>query len=196
MWRILESPLDARCIITDAAGARELRCRRGDLLRVAGARNLSFGAGVTALEVQAAFSPHNGRAEETARKLLAARERDTRAAWLRDSAMSVEVWTLPAMSYLEPDGETCHVLMALTPGVAVDGAPLSRGDAVFIPAEGRSVTLTGGGAQLVAAYPDLVPTRIWKTPRPPKPAASALHLALQSAKHAAQVEVDHHRRAA
>ena len=88
--------------------------------------------------------------------------------------MSVELWTLPKLSYLEPDGETCHVLMALTPGVAIDGHALSRGEAIFLPAEGRRVAMTGEGAQLVVAYPDLVPTEIWKRPRPPRPAALAL----------------------
>jgi len=69
------------------------------------------------------------------------------------------------------------VLAALTPGVSVDGQMLARGEAIFLPAEGRRVTLSGRGAQVVVAYPDLVPTEIWKHPHPPTPAARALDLA-------------------
>jgi hypothetical protein len=92
--------------------------------------------------------------------------------------MSVEVWTLPEVSFLEPDGETCHVLMALAPGAAIDGEVLSRGDAVFLPANGRRAVLTGKGAQLIVAYPDLIPTQIWKHGHAPKPAALAVDPAL------------------
>jgi hypothetical protein len=176
LWRILEAPLDARVNIYGAEGAppRAMRCRRGDLIRVGAGARLVFPASVTALEARANFTPTNAPSAARAQKLLAASEKRHRAAWLRDPAMSIELWTLPKLSFLEPDGETCHVLMALTPGVTIDGHALSRGDAIFLPAEGRRVSMTGEGAQVVAAYPDLVPTEIWKRPQPPRPAALAL----------------------
>lgn len=175
LWRILEAPLDAKVNIYGGEGPpRAMRCRRGDLIRVGPGAQIVFPASVTALEARANFMPTNAPSAARAQKLLAASEKRHRAAWLRDPAMSVELWTLPKLSYLEPDGETCHVLMALTPGVTIDGHVLSRGDAIFLPAEGRRVTVTGEGAQLVAAYPDLVPTEIWKRPQPPRPAALAL----------------------
>jgi hypothetical protein len=176
LWRILEAPLDAKVNIYDDEGAppRAMRCRRGDLFRVGAGARLVLPASVTALEARANFTPRNTPSAARAQKLLAASEKRHRAAWLRDPAMSVELWALPKLSYLEPDGETCHVLMALTPGVIVDGHVLNRGDAIFLPAEGRRVSMTGEGAQVVAAYPDLVPTEIWKHPQPPRPAALAL----------------------
>jgi|GEM_PF-2261066 len=176
LWRILEAPLDAKVNIYYGEGAppRAMRCRRGDLLRVGAGARLVFPSSVTALEARANFTPSNAPSAARAQKLLAASEKRHRAAWLRDPAMSVELWTLPKLSYLEPDGETCHVLMALTPGVAIDGHALSRGDAILLPAQGRRVAMTGEGAQLVVAYPDLVPTEIWKHPQPPRPAALAL----------------------
>lgn len=176
LWRILEAPLDAQLNIYDAEAAppRTMRCRRGDLLRVGAGARLVFPATVTALEARANFTPTNRPNAARARKLLAASEKRHRAAWLRDPAMSVELWTLPKLSYLKPDGETCHVLMALTPGVMIDGHALNRGDAIFLPAEGRRVAMTGEGAQVVVAYPDLIPTEVWNHPQPPSPAALAL----------------------
>jgi len=180
LWRIIEAPLDAKVIIYDAEGAppRVVRCRRGDALRVSAGARLVFPSGVTALEMRANFTPSNAPNAARAQRLLAATEKRHRAAWLRDPAMSVELWTLPKLSFLEPDGETCHVLMALTPGVMIDGEALNRGDAIFLPAEGRRVSMTGQGAQVVAAYPDLIPTQIWKHSHPPKPAALALDPAI------------------
>jgi hypothetical protein len=180
LWRIIEAPLDAKVNIYDAGGAppRAERCRRGDLLRVGAGARLVFPSGVTALEARANFTPSNAPNAARAQRLLAASEKRHRAAWLRDPAMSVELWTLPKLSFLEPDGETCHVLMALTPGVMIDGQPLNRGDAIFLPAEGRRVAMTGQGAQVVVAYPDLIPTQIWKHSHPPKPAALALDPAM------------------
>jgi len=176
LWRILEAPLDAEVNIYGGDGAppRAMPCRRGDLVRVGAGARLVFPASVTALEARVNFTARNAPSAARAQKLLAASEKRHRAAWLRDPAMSVELWTLPKLSYLEPDGETCHVLMALTPGVTIDGHALSRGDAIFLPAEGRRTSMTGEGAQVVAAYPDFVPTEIWKHARPPRPAALAL----------------------
>jgi hypothetical protein len=180
LWRILEAPLDAKVNVYDTEGAapRAVRCRRGDLLRVGPGARLVFPSGVTALEARANFAPANAPNAARAQRLLAASEKRHRAAWLRDPAMSVELWTLPKLSFLEPDGETCHVLMALAPGVRIDGQILNRGDAIFLPAEGRRVSMTGQGAQVVVAYPDLVPTEIWKHSPPPRPAALALDPAM------------------
>lgn len=176
LWRVLEAPLDSEVHVYGAESAppRTMRCRRGDLLRVGAGARLVFPSGVTALEVRGNFTPTNAPSVARAQKLLAASEKRHRAAWLRDPAMSVELWTLPRISHLEPDGETCHVLMALTPAVMIDGRVLNRGDAIFLPAEGRRVSMAGEGAQVVVAYPDLVPTEIWKHPQPPRPAALAL----------------------
>jgi hypothetical protein len=176
LWRVLESPIDASLDLYshEAAAPKQMRCRRGDLLRVSDGAQLVFPAGVTCLEVRANFTPSNQPHPQRVQRLLAPLEKKHRTTWLRDPALSVEAWTLPELSFLEPDGETCHVVMALTPGVAIDGEALSRGDAVFVPAEGRRVTLTGKGAQVAVAYPDLVPTQIWKHVHAPKPAALAL----------------------
>ncbi len=176
LWRFLESPLDGAVTLyeSDQAQPRQVRAKRGDLLRVPHEAKIVLPAGMTALEARANFAPNNQPSAERAQRLLAASEKKHRDAWLRDPAMSVELWTLPELSFLEPDGETCHLIMALTPGVCVDGEALSRGDAVFLPAEGRRAVLSGRGAQIVVAYPDLIPTSIWKTPHTPKPAALAI----------------------
>ncbi len=176
LWRILESPLDGAVTLyeNDRTRPRQVRARRGDLLRVAHEAKLVLPAGMTALEARANFAPNNQPSAQRAQRFLAASEKKHRDAWLRDPAMSVELWTLPELSFLEPDGETCHLIMALTPGVTLDGEPLSRGDAVFLPAEGRRAVLTGRGSQIVVAYPDLIPTSIWKTPHTPRPAALAM----------------------
>jgi hypothetical protein len=180
VWRMLESPLDGAVSLYEGAASapRQIRCRRGDMLRVSDAARLVFSGGMTALEARANFLPSNHPAARRAQRLFPARERKHRTTWLRDPAMSVELWTLPEVSFLEPDGETCHVLLALTPGVCIDGIPLSRGDALFLPAEGRRVPVTGRGAQVAVAYPDLVPTNIWTHGHAPKPAALAVDPAL------------------
>lgn len=176
LWRIIESPLDN--VLTardhDDAPVRRYRARRGDMFRAEPGVSLSFGGDVTALEVRANFSPANRMGPPHLRRLERAPERAARETWFRDAALSVECWTLPEMSSLEPDGETCHILMALTPGVAIDGRPLHRGDAVFLPAEGRRCLITGRGAQILASYPDIAPTEIWKPVRPPRPASLAV----------------------
>jgi hypothetical protein len=175
LWRVLESKLGARVEASDGHGLRRPACRAGDLFRASAHTRLRFDAGVSALEVAAAFAPAN-RVETTApiTRVDPADETRPRVVWFRDPALSVEVWRLPPVSRLEPDGETCHLLMALTPGASLDGAPLDPGQAVFVPAYGRTLTLTGAGAKVLVAYPDLVPTMIWTTTPPPDPAADAL----------------------
>ena len=156
---------------------RQVRARHGDLLRVSDPAHIVFPGGMTALEVRANFVPNN-QPPRGVRRLWAFSEKKHRVAWLRDPAMSVELWTLPELSFIEPDGETCHTLTALTPGASIDGAALSRGDTVFVPAHGRRLTLTGRGAQLLVSYPDLLPTSVWKHGHAPKPAAMAVDPAL------------------
>lgn len=179
LWRVMESPLDAALHVYDRqdTAPRQVRARHGDLLRVSDPAHIVFPGGMTALEVRANFVPNN-QPPRGVRRLWAFSEKKHRVAWLRDPAMSVELWTLPELSFIEPDGETCHTLTALTPGASIDGAALSRGDTVFVPAHGRRLTLTGRGAQLLVSYPDLLPTSVWKHGHAPKPAAMAVDPAL------------------
>lgn len=175
-WRLVEAPLDGVVTAREREGApmRRLRARRGDMFRAKPGTSLSFGADMTALEVRANFAPANDVEGPPLSRVVGTLDRAARETWFRDAALSVERWTLPEISFLEPDGETCHVLMALTPGVSVDGRALGRGEAVFLPAKGRRCVVTGRGAQVLAAYPDLTPTEIWKPVRPPRPAALAI----------------------
>lgn len=169
LWRVLESPIDAAVTVASPNGRiRRMRGRRGDILRVDGRMSLCFDADMAVMEVRPSFNPNNGAPRANpVRRLLASRERSERQTWLRDAALSVELWTLPESSVIQPDGETCHVLTALTPGVCVGGRSLARGQSVFVPAQGRAAVLTGHGAQLMVSYPDLVPTNIWRhTPHP------------------------------
>lgn len=176
MWRILEAPLDSVAGARDRDGAptRQLRARRGDMFRAEAGASLVFGGGVTALETRANFAPRNRAPQAQLRRLDSASDRTDRVTWFRDVALSVEQWTLPEVSFLEPDGETCHVLVALTPGAALDGRHLNRGDTVLLPAQGRRCVLSGRGAQVLIAYPDLAPTEIWKRVHAPGPAALAI----------------------
>lgn len=176
MWRMLEAPLDSVVGVRNRDGAptRQVRARRGDMFRAEAGASLAFGGGVIALETRANFAPLNWSPEAQLRRLDGAPDRAERATWFRDVALSVEQWTLPELSLLEPDGETCHVLVALTPGAALDGRQLNRGDTVLLPAQGRRCVLSGRGAQMLIAYPDLAPTEIWKRVHPPGPAALAV----------------------
>ncbi|MDX2277483.1 MAG: hypothetical protein NW206_18705 [Hyphomonadaceae bacterium] len=169
LWRVLESPLDAALTATFPDGrTRRMRWRRGDIMRVDDRVALGLDSGVVAIEVRPTFDPDNGAAHSKPfRRLIASREKSERQTMLRDPSLSVELWTLPATSTIQPDGETCHVLTALTSGVCIDGRELARGQSVFVPANGGAAVLTGHGAKLMVSYPDLVPTNIWRhTPHP------------------------------
>jgi hypothetical protein len=176
LWRILEAPFGARCE-GGVAGAKPdlLRCRTGDAFRACEGGRFKFRRGVTALEARSSFAPHNQRGDKAPILRLPSDPKQARATLLRDAALSVELWRLPEQSRLEPDGETCHVLMALSDGVALDGRALGKGEAVFIPACGRRTHLFGRGApRVLVAYPDLVPTAIWRhAPEPDRAAPSA-----------------------
>lgn len=173
-WRVLEAPLDAGLTIVGAQPRdRRTKSRCGDLFRIEGGAGVVLDAEVAALEVRPSFVPTNHVAPSMrVRRLVAQREDRERQVWLRDPALTVEAWTLPERSYIEPDGETCHVLTALTAGVALDGRVLARGESVFVPANGRRALLTGRGAQLMVSYPDLAPTTVWRHAPQPDPAAA------------------------
>ncbi len=177
-WRIIESPLDRALLLSEGKRARRVRCRRGDLFRIEGATRLGFDAGVAACEVRPQFLLENSPPPANPlRRILAHRNTSARQVWMRDAALSVELWTLPERSVLEPDGETCHVLTALTPGACIDGAPIARGQSVFAPANGDACVLSGHGATLMVSYPDLAPTNVWRTTPQPDPGAGALRQA-------------------
>lgn len=178
LWRVLESEADARLVVDGAdrrGRARRLRCRPGDLYRASDHAQLGFEGNVTALEARVGFAPSNAPVAPAFLPLLAPKPRGERATWMRDAALSVELWRVAGESRLVPDGETCHVLLALSPGASIDGRALGKGEAVLLPAEGRAAILSGAGAQLLVAYPDLVPTSIWRNgPEPDRPAAARL----------------------
>jgi hypothetical protein len=176
LWRVVESPIDAALTAAMPDGRiRRMRGRRGDILRVDDKVGLCFDAGVVAIEVRPAFHPDNGAPRvNPVRRVFASRERSQRQTWLRDAALSVELWTLPDSSTIQPDGETCHVLTALTAGACIDGRFLARGQSVFVPAHGRPAVLTGRGAQLMVSYPDLAPTDIWRQAPRPDPLPTAM----------------------
>ncbi len=162
VWRILEAKRGAGVSAGKIAGARtKFACKAGDTFLVSDDHALEFSPGVVALEVCTSFQPRNDRASAPIVRL---QDDAHRACFtlLRDPGLSVERWTLPAQSYLKPDGETCHVIVPLSDGVMVNGKTLARGSVAFLPAAGSSATLTGEGAQLIVAYPDMIPTRIWR----------------------------------
>jgi hypothetical protein len=179
LWRILEAQpgasIQSKSLTALRKAPRTWPCKADDLFRASDQAWLTLAAGVVALEARANFIPSNQPAQQAPFIPLEAPARAARRALLRDAALSVELWRLPEHSRLEPDGETCHVLMAMSDGVAVDGRALGKGEAVFIPADGRRVRLSGrGGAEALVAYPDIAPTSIWRHAPDPDPVAAAL----------------------
>jgi hypothetical protein len=172
LWRILEAAPDA--LIGPEGGRAPRACCTGQHYRASDVSGLVLSDGVIALETRASFLPTNTVAQAPALlPMISAFPRRTRQEWLRDRAMSIEHWTLPAESWLEPDGETCHVVMPLTDGVTCDGHRMDKGEAMFLPACGRSVHLSGAGARIIVAYPDRSPTSIWRHVDPPGRASAA-----------------------
>jgi hypothetical protein len=150
--------------------------RSGDRIRAYEGASVPLAAGSVALEVSSSFQPANEPEEGPSLIRLPPVSGRTRATLFREAGLSVERWRLPAWSRLVPDGETCHVVMALTRGVCVDGRFLHPGEAVFLPALGRAVDIAAqGSAKVLVAYPDTRPTAIWRhTPGPdPQPAMLA-----------------------
>jgi hypothetical protein len=170
LWTILE-PGSASLADDETAFHRP-----GDRIRAYEGAAVTFASGSVALEVSAAFLPTNHRREGPLTVRLPPVSARQRATLFRDAALSVESWMLPRWSRIVPDGATCHVLTALTSGIAVDGRVLVPGRAVFVPARGRPLDITADtiGARLVVAYPDATPTSIWRHTREPDPAAGRL----------------------
>jgi hypothetical protein len=170
LWTVLEPG-----IASIAAGDADFH-RPGDRIRAYEGATVTFAAGSVALEVSSAFQPSNQSEEGPCLIRLPPVSARARATLFRDAALSVEVWKLPEWSRAVPDGETCHVLMALTPGVTIDGRTLRPGHAVFIPACGRpfDITSADASAKAIIAYPDKTPTAIWRHSPGPDPVAGQL----------------------
>lgn len=165
--------------------------RTGERIRAYEGAEVELPSGSVGLEVSAAFLPDNKDSGLPSQIRLPPVSRRNRATLSREEALSTEMWTLPPSSRLTPDGETCHVLVALTPGVIVDGFRLRPGQAMFLPAWGRVSVLEAehAGAKVLMAYPDGKPTSIWQhvpgpdpipgfapRPRPLTPIAAAASL--------------------
>lgn len=114
--------------------------------------------------VYAAFQPTNRSPDGPSLISLPPVSRRVRATLVREDALSVEMWTLQPCSQLTPDGETCHVLVPLTHGIVLDDQPLKPGEAMFLPAWGRTDALGAdhAAARVVVACPDRTPTSIWR----------------------------------
>lgn len=170
LWMVLEPG------IASLAGDETVFHRPGDRIRAYEGAAVAFASGSVALEVGAAFLPTNDSREGPLVARLPPVSARQRATLFRDAALSVESWILPDWSRIVPDGETCHVLTALTPGIGVDGRALPLGRAVFVPAWGRPLDITADnvGAKLLVAYPDATPTSVWRQTREPDPAAGQL----------------------
>jgi hypothetical protein len=123
---------------------------------------LEFSAGIVAVEVRTSFQPRNDLKPISTAGRLSRDGKSGRSSLLRDPGLSVELWTLPAESFLRPNGETCHVIVPLSDGVRINGAALRKGVAALVSANADMTTLTGDGAKLLVAYPDLLPTDIWR----------------------------------
>ncbi len=150
--------------------------RGGERIRAYEGAEVPLPGGSVALEVSAAFLPRNQLEEAASMIRLPPVSRRIRATLAREDALSVEMWTLPPSSQLTPDGETCHVLVPLSRGIVLDDRPLKPGEAVLLPAWGRTVALGAehAAAKVVVAYPDRTPTSIWRHVPGPDPTPSLL----------------------
>jgi hypothetical protein len=150
--------------------------RTGERIRAYEGADVQLAGGCVALEVSSAFQPSNDGEDAPSLIRLPPVSRRTRATLAREDALSVEMWTLPPSSRLTPDGETCHVVVALTPGVAIDDRRLRQGEAVFLPGWGRAATIDAERplAKVLVAYQDRTPTSIWGYAPGPEPMPSVL----------------------
>lgn len=149
--------------------------RVGARIRAYEGAEIALAAGCVALEVSAAFQPNNEGDGEPSLICLPPVSNRIRATLFREASLSVETWNLPERSRLVPDGETCHVIMPLTQGVAIDGRGIHPGESVFLPAWGRPVEVTARvGAKALVAYPDRTPTAIWRHLSAPDPIGGLL----------------------
>jgi hypothetical protein len=150
--------------------------RPGERIRAFEGAAVTLAGGSVALEISSTFLPVNDGAGRPLAIRLPPVSTRARATLFRDASLSVESWLLPEWSRIVPDGETCHVLTAMTPGVMVDGRRLSPGHAVFIPAWGRALDIAAAsaGAKVAVAYPDVRPTSVWRHTPGPGPTAGQL----------------------
>jgi hypothetical protein len=150
--------------------------RPGDRIRAYEGAAVTLAAGSVALEISSTFLPTNDGCEGPLVVRLPPVSSRARATLFRDPSLSVESWLLPDWSRIVPDGETCHVLTAMTSGVTVDGRRLSPGQAVFVPAWGRPLDITAArvGDRVAVAYPEFRPTSVWRHTPGPDPAAGQL----------------------
>jgi hypothetical protein len=190
LWHVLE-PGDPPTI---AASNTDVRHKPGQRIRAFEGASVPLAKGCVALEISSTFQPTNRLMSGPAIARLPSVSARTRATLFRDAALSVETWMLPQRSLVEPDGETCHVLVALTSGIAIDGRELRQGEAMFIPAWGRPLQIAGSRAKALVAYPDQTPTTIWRhvpgpdpvpgmlpKPEPVRPSAMAISLSPEPA---------------
>jgi hypothetical protein len=150
--------------------------RPGERIRAFEGAAVTLAGGSVALEISSTFLPVNDAVDRPLAIRLPPVSTRARATLFRDASLSVESWLLPDWSRIVPDGETCHVLTAMTPGVIVDGRRLPAGHAVFIPAWGRPLDITAAtaGAKAAVAYPDARPTSVWRHTPGPGPNAGQL----------------------
>jgi hypothetical protein len=167
-WTILEPGV--------SGGAESARHRPGERIRTYEGAEVSLAAGSVAIEVSPTFIPANASNLEPQVITMPPVSYRARASLVREDALSVETWLLPEWSRVVPDGETCHVLTALSQGVTVDGRKLGPGEAVFVPAWGRPLDISAAerGCKLLVAYADRTPTAIWQHTPGPDPAAGQL----------------------
>lgn len=170
LWTILEPG--------EPAASGESGHRPGERIRAYEGAEIGLAPGSVALEVSSSFMPANGPDNEPQVITMPPVSQRTRASLVREDALSVEVWRLPAWSRVVPDGETCHVLVALGQGITIDGRTLAPGAAVFVPAWGRPLEISAAepGSKLLVAYADRTPTAIWRHAPGPDPAPGQLPL--------------------
>lgn len=169
-WTVLEPG------VASLTGPHGLAHRTGERLRAYEGAEVALAEGSVAVEVSASFLGNNETDANPHLVRLPPVSTRMRATLFRDDFLSVETWSLPEWSRIAPDGETCHVLMALEPGVIVDGRPLKPGEAVLAPACGRPLDLVVERpyARILVAYPDRTPTAVWRHTPGPDPAAGQL----------------------
>lgn len=150
--------------------------RTGERLRAYEGAEIPLAEGSVAIEVSASFLGTNEADPHPRLVRLPPVSNRMRATLFRDKWLSVETWSLPDWSRVAPDGETCHVLMPLGPGVRADGRSLKPGEAVLAPACGRPFDLVveRPDTRVLVAYPDQAPTTIWRHSPGPDPTAGQL----------------------
>lgn len=150
--------------------------RTGERIRAYEGAEIRLAANCVALEVSASFQATNQPASRPQVIHLPPVSARARATLLREPGLSVETWSLPEWSRIVPDGETCHALVALGPGIRIDGRALAQGETVLVPACGRSLDVVASqrDVKLLAVYPDKTPTTIWRHTPGPDPSASVL----------------------